>query len=99
MGSNAYEAAKAGGLHEGLWKNYRNRPTAMLERAIKSLEQRIAEHEAKIARPQDFLRSNIPEIQIRHLVTIKWPEEIETFKTQIQILKGINEEKTRGGTG
>ena len=71
----------------------------MLERAIKSLEQRIAEHETKIARPRDFLRSNVPEIQIRYLVAIKWPEEIETFKAQIQILKGINEEKTRGGTG
>jgi hypothetical protein len=95
---DAYAAAKAGGPHQGLWQNYRDRPVAMPERAIRSLEQCIAEHQAKIARPRDFLRPDVPEIQVEHLVKMKWPEESDTFKAQIAVLKGIIEEKCHGGT-
>lgn len=94
----AYSAAKAGGPHHGLWKNYRDRPIAMLERAIKSLEQCVAEHRAKIVRPHDFLRPDVPEIQVEHLVKVKWPQEIDTFEAQIAVLNGIIEEKRHGGT-
>lgn len=95
---DAYAIAKAGGLHYGLWKNYRDRPIAMLDRAVKSLEQRITEHQAKIARPHDFVRPDVPEIQVEHLVKVKWPEEINTFEAQIVVLKGMIEEKYHGGT-
>lgn len=60
-----YAIAKAGGLHYGLWKNYRDRPIAMLDRAVKSLEQRITEHQAKIALLHDFVRPDVPEISGR----------------------------------
>ena len=97
MMSNAYETAKAGGPHHGLWKNYRDRSIAMLERAVKSLEQRIAEHEAKIAHPYRCLQPDVPARQVDHLVNAKWPEEIAIFKTQIEVLNGMIEEKRDGG--
>ena len=96
--STAYEAAKHGGPHYGLWRNYRDRPIAMLERAVKSLEQRIAEHEAKVANPCQYVRTDIPERQVRHLVSVKWPEEIAIFKAQIEVLNGMIEEKRHGRT-
>jgi len=94
--SNAYETAKTGGPHHGLWKNYRNRPIAMLERAVKSLEQRIAEHEAKIEHPYRYLQPDVPARQVNHLVNAKWPEEIAIFKIQIEVLNGMIEEKRYG---
>lgn len=94
--ATAFDTAKAGGPHFGLWKNYQDRPVAMLERAVKSLDQRVSEHRGKIAGPHAYLRPDIPERQIEHLVNIKWPEEIAIFKVQIEILNAMIEEKRRG---
>jgi len=93
---SAYDVAKSGGPHFGLWKNYLARPVAMLERAVKSLDQRVSEHRGKIADPHAYLRPDIPERQIEHLVNIKWPEEIAIFETQIEILSAMIGEKRRG---
>jgi len=79
-----------------LWKNYRDRPIAMLERAVKSLGQRIAEHEAKIAHPYRYLQLDVPMRQVDHLVNAKWPEEITIFKIQIEVLNGMIKEKRYG---
>lgn len=71
----------------------------MLERAVKSLEQRIAEHEVKIADPYRYLQPDVPARQVDHLVNVKWPEEIAIFKAQIEVLNGMIEEKRDGRTG
>ncbi len=45
--NDAYKVAKEGGKHAGLLKNYREIPTAMVERAIRSMEKQINLHEPK----------------------------------------------------
>ena len=87
--SNAYEAAKDGGRHHGVYKRYRCIRTPEIEKSIRSFEKRIEEHKDKINHPMLYVSEDIKQPHLMHLITTLWPEEIIDFKMKIEILKGI----------
>ncbi len=93
---SAYEIAKEGGRHAGFLKNYEDRDTMELEKGIASLQDVIAEHEAKISEPQrsvpDF--DALSEQEQQHLRDKKWPADIARQKEQVAILMGIIDERS-----
>lgn len=96
--SKDYEIAKSGGRHSGWLKNYEGKKTFEIESGIKTLEQRVAEHEQKLSDPAKYDTAKnwyqkTPEQQKGLLNT--WKNQIARQKEQINILKGII--KNRGG--
>ncbi|MDD5033469.1 MAG: hypothetical protein PHE55_01815 [Methylococcaceae bacterium] len=91
--NEAYEIARNGGTHYGTWKNYKDRPKSMLERAIKTMELRIEEHLQWIASPYIKLPSDADSRQIDALVNKKWPGDVARIQTEIDVLKGILESR------
>ena len=87
--SNAYEVAKDGGRHHGVYRRYRSTRTPEIEKSIRSFEKRIEEHKDKINHPMLYVSEDIKHLHLTHLITTLWPEEIIDFKMKIEILKGI----------
>lgn len=92
----AYHAAAAGGPHAGMLARYREVPSPMINRAIRSLNRRIGEHTAKIADPDAFLPAGVHPRERDALVRRKWPAEIARFREQIEVLDGILKERANG---
>ena len=90
---NAYETAKGGGKHAGFYRNNLDLPRSMLERGIRSMEQRMAEHQAWIANPYTKLPIDTDIRQVLALVTKKWPGDIARIKEEMCILQGILQDK------
>lgn len=67
----AYDTAKNGGTHWGTWNNYKDKPTSMIERSIKSMEKRIEEHLSWIKDPFIKLPPDIDERAVQALVKKK----------------------------
>lgn len=95
-GKGAYEAAKGGGKHAGYLKNYANKPTPEIKKAIESQKKVIAEHRDKIANPEKHIPDfkKLDPRQQEALVTKKWPGDIQRQSEQLDILEGIL--KSRG---
>ncbi len=91
--SNAYEAAKAGGRHKGLVRRFANEREAAILKSIRSLQNMIREHQDKINNPMKYLEPTVSLFHRQDLVSRYWPEEIENFKQQIEVLNGILEER------
>jgi hypothetical protein len=91
-----YEIAKAGGKHAGLVRRYSGEPERLIEKSLQSLEKRIVEHVAKISDPTRHVAPQTSELQLRYLVGSYWPKEIEGFRTEAAVLRGLLEEKKRG---
>ena len=89
----AYDTAKNGGVHWGTWNNYRDRPTSMIERSIKSMEMRIEEHRSWIGNPFAKLPPDIDERAFNALVNKKWPSDISRIQAECDVLQGIMEER------
>ncbi len=90
---DAYDAAKAGGKHDGFLREYAQLPSHRVRKAVRSLRKRIAEHEDKIADPDRHLRPDTPPAQRRHLIETKWPADIVRQREQIEVLQGILRER------
>jgi len=58
--ANAYEVAKAGGKYSGWLKQQRILPVHLLEKAIRSFEKLIAEHESWLEDPARKIPDFIP---------------------------------------
>jgi hypothetical protein len=52
---NAFEIAKSGEKHSGLYYEYLKKTNNEIERAIRSLERRISEHQSWIQNPEQHL--------------------------------------------
>lgn len=89
----AYEAAKAGGKHEGMLRIYRELPDNLIEKAIRSLAARAAEHKAWIAEPTLKLGAGVSAEKGERLVRNKWPKEVRGFEEEIDVLQGILQER------
>ncbi len=90
---SAYEIAKEGGRHKGLYERNKNVRSPEIEKSIRSLFQQIKIHEEKIVSPLDFVRSGIPGTEISYLVESYWPKEILKFKESISVLQGVLKER------
>lgn len=91
--ASTYDAARSGGPHAGLLRRYENDPDHLLEKAIRSYERRIAEHEQWIDNPYSKLPVQIaPDAALRYQ-TEKWPSDIKRLRQQAEILRGILNER------
>jgi hypothetical protein len=90
---DAYEVAKSGGRHKGLYRRNIGTRTPEIEKAIRSLKARIAEHEDKIAAPFRYVRAGSSDQAVKHLVGKFWPKEITKFQEEIDVLEGILRER------
>ena len=93
MTNNAYKIAKNGGRHAGLLNNYKTKPEAMIQRAIRSMEKQIEWHESLIKNPYLKLEPNEDARIILALVNKKWPEDIRRLKAEADVLRGLLEER------
>lgn len=91
----AYEAAKAGGKHNGFLVRHRELPDHLLENAARSFLRRIAEHERWIARPDEKLGAGADAAALRNLVHKKWPKDLDRLRAQLDIVQGILRERKR----
>ncbi len=94
--SQAYEIAKAGGRHKGVYTRYLNQRAPEIEKSIRSFTKRIKEHQDKIDNPMRYVRHDITKQHLDHLVSTLWPEEILDFEMKIEIMKGILRERNNG---
>jgi len=93
--NNAYESAKAGGRHGGLYSRNIKTRTNEIEKSIRSLQNQIALHEDKIRNPRSFVRNDASDEEVSHLVNSYWPKEILNFKQQAAVLGGIIAERAK----
>ena len=94
--ANAYEIAKSGGTHSGIITRYAGEPDRFVERALRSVERRIAEHCEKISEPRRFVKRDATDLQVSYLVNDYWPKEIRNFEAEAEVLRGILQERKRG---
>ena len=97
--SNTYEIAKAaGGKYHGWLKQQRALPIHLLEKAIRSFENLIADHQSWIEDPTRKTPNfyQLPIGQQKHLIEKHWPDDIQRHRDSIEILKGVIQEKKHG---
>lgn len=85
----AYLAASAGGEHAGLLARMRGEGKIQLDKAVRSYEKRIAEHEAWIAQPQIKLGAGYDPQEARRLVEKKWPKDIARLRAERDVIVGL----------
>jgi hypothetical protein len=91
--ATAYEIAKAGGRHSGLYRRFSKERTALIEKSIRSLEKMLEEHQSKINDPTKYVSPDISQLHLQNLINHYWPEEIENFRQQIEVLTGLLKER------
>lgn len=69
---------------------------AQVRKALRSIQRRIHEHLDKIAHPDDHLRHRVSDEDVKRLVTVYWPKEVETFRQQAEILRALLKERGDG---
>lgn len=92
----AYEIAKDGGRHSGTYQRYMDSRAPEIEKSIRSLRKRIAEHSDKIANPLNYVDADIESVHLDDLVTRYWPKEIADLSAKIEIMNGILKDKKNG---
>ena len=91
----AYEIARNGGRHKGLYRTWQDKPSGEIERSIRSLREQIDVHLDKIANPDKYITEVLSTQQREGLVQRYWPKEIANFRQQIEIFEGILKERER----
>lgn len=84
---SAYDEAKAGGKHAGFLKRLGPMKATQVAKSIRSHERRIVEHLDKIADPLNYVRADLPELELRALIEETWPKEIRKFEEEIEIAR------------
>ncbi len=90
-----YQIARDGGRHAGMLRNYELRPTIEIDRGIRSYEAQISEHVDKIANPTKYIE-DFDQLDVRKkmdLIKNKWPSDIKRLREELDVLKGIREER------
>ena len=90
--SNVYEVAKQPkGKYHGWLKQQQKLPVYLLEKAIRSFEKLILEHESWLQDPTRKVPGfyQLPIGQQQHLLEKHWPDDISTFKVLQNILYNI----------
>jgi len=94
--SNAYEIAKAGGAHAGLLRRYAGESDRQVEKSLRSVERRLADHLAKIENPSTGVEPGTSASDIAYLVNSYWPKEVLNFRAEADVLRGILQERENG---
>ena len=92
----AYEAARQGGRQSGYYQNSLKMTTAQINRALKKLDNHIAEHYDKLANPAKYAeRWTTMTRQEQEGLLNYWRKEIVSKTEQRDILRGILQERAR----
>ena len=91
--SKAYDEAKAGGDHEGLYLRYHNEGEVQIRKAIRSHLATIAKHERWIDAPESKVRPEATQAERELLRQATWPGQIRIFREEIEVLQGILQER------
>ncbi|AKL97575.1 M48 family metalloprotease [Endomicrobium proavitum] len=92
---SVFDVAKSGGVHSGTYKQYVGKSNKELEKSIKSYEKLIEIHTKKISNPELFY----PDFQLLDarqqysLISKNWPQEIQLYKEQKEVIEGILKER------
>jgi len=95
VANSAYQTAKEGGKHAGFLRNYAGRSSDEISKGISSIEREIAEHRDKIANPEKYIPSfgQLDPRQQAALINKKWPSDVQRQSEQLDILKGLLNER------
>ncbi|MEW6773873.1 MAG: RHS repeat-associated core domain-containing protein [Bacteroidota bacterium] len=102
---SAFQAAKEGGKHSGLLKNYASKSIKEIEKAVQSLDKKAQEHLDYIKDPAKALLDKQKRTGSGKLwkdMTKKeqegilkfWKKEADTYKEQKEVLEGLIKEKS-----
>ena len=91
----SFEVAKSGGRHSGWYEQALSLTANQLRKGIRSLNNQIVEHYDKIANPKNHIPNwdDLDPRQQRNLLEKKWLKDIERQQEQMDILKGILQER------
>lgn len=92
---NTYETAREGGKHGGFYRRYREEGDRQIEKAIRSFQDLIREHEGWIADPFSKVPRTVDPAEVRRLVEDGWPDDIIRHREFIDILQGILQERRK----
>lgn len=83
------QIAEEGGRHAGFLKTYAGKSPVELQKGIASLEKQIAEHQTKIANPENFIPNfkQLDPRQQKALLESKWPIDMQRQQEQADIFK------------
>jgi RHS repeat-associated protein len=92
--SKTFAEAVQGGAHAGFLRNYLDRSIGEISKGIDSIGKQIAEHEAKIANPEKFVKdwASKSEREQQGLIN-KWQKDINRQTQQKEILKKLKDVK------
>lgn len=91
--SDAYDIAKNGGKHRGLYERYKDSSEKEISRSIRSYEKQNELHFDKINDPMKYVDTGIQKANLEDLVGRYWPQEIERNKAKIAVMEGILNER------
>lgn len=96
MEGAAYQTAlRPDGLNAGMLSRYRQLRPAKIEKAIRSIEKQVTLHQTGINDPTRKVPGfyQLSADKQRHLVERTWPNDIKRQRDQIEVLRGLLEEK------
>ena len=93
--SEAYIAAKNGGKHARIITEFAGKPAKEIQKSIRSYEKLIIEHKDKIANPAKYCpdSDNFHPNRKKALVEKVWPNEIQCYTEQMDILQTVLNQK------
>lgn len=95
-GNSAYDVAKSGGRHSGMYKIWKFFPDGKIKTTIRSYERVIQEHYLKIANPETVYKNGewdeLPEWRKNKIIN-DWKDDIARNQEFIDILKGLLQER------
>lgn len=93
--SDAYQIAKNGGKHSGLYQRYLDASEDEINRSIRSFEKQNDLHFDKINNPMKYVEQGIQRTHLADLVGRYWPQEIERNRAKIAVMEGILNERKK----
>lgn len=102
-----YQIAKAGGKHAGWLKQYLNKSIKELQRAVKSLDDNIIEHQNLLKDPKKYWKhygkdkkfgkdwDDLDSRQQKALLETEWKDHLQRNKEQKKIIEGLIKEKSK----
>jgi RHS repeat-associated protein len=93
-GNDPYEVAKSGGRNAGLLRTFASKSVAEIQRGIRSLTARAAEHLDKAANPEKYVAdwASMDPRQQQGLIRF-YQKEAENYSTQAEVLAGLLRDK------
>jgi hypothetical protein len=93
-GNSAYEIAKSGGRHGGMYKIWNLFPDTKIRTTIRSYEKVVQEHYDKLKNPEKWINNwnELPEFR-KEIYLKDWQGDIARNQEFIDVLKGILQER------